>query len=45
MFGSELVIPILKGNQTSKSGASFGQITQVIDNNQRIIQLGVKVLF
>jgi hypothetical protein len=27
------------------SSAQFGQITQVIDNNQRIIQLGVKVLF
>ena len=27
------------------SSAQFGQITQVIDNNQRIIQLGLKLLF
>jgi len=27
------------------SSAQFGQITQVVDNNQRIIQLGVKLLF
>jgi hypothetical protein len=27
------------------SSPQFGQITQVVDNNQRIIQLGVKVLF
>ena len=27
------------------SSAQFGQITQVVENNQRIIQLGLKVLF
>lgn len=29
----------------NRASGQFGQITQVIDNNQRIIQLGVKVLF
>jgi hypothetical protein len=32
-------------NNNLSSGASFGQITQVVDNNQRIIQLGMKVIF
>ena len=27
------------------SSAQFGQITQVVENNQRIIQIGLKVLF
>ena len=27
------------------SSPQFGQITQVVDNNERIIQLGVKVIF
>src|SRR4029450_13055591 len=27
------------------SSPQFGQITQVVDNNQRIIQLGLKMLF
>jgi hypothetical protein len=27
------------------SSPQFGQITQVVDNNQRIVQLGVKVIF